>query len=195
MNTKGRGLSPALFGVALICFVLPFITVSCQGARLMNVTGMQLVTGMAVEQPGISAQRQVKRVGPEILAVIAFVAGIAGLALGFLPSTRRTLLSVIMAGTAVLALLLLKLKIDNDALRESSGLLQIDFAAGYWMAVIFYLAAAGFNTLLLLQKEGHTIASAPGSQGGRRPARFCDTCGAPLSGGALFCDQCGNMVD
>ena len=35
-------LSPALFGMALLCFFLPFINVSCGGTKVIQLTGVQL---------------------------------------------------------------------------------------------------------------------------------------------------------
>lgn len=42
---------PAILGLALICFFLPFVTVSCQGQKLMTFSGIQLVTGTTIQEP------------------------------------------------------------------------------------------------------------------------------------------------
>ncbi|MGH2693083.1 MAG: hypothetical protein ACRDHM_11395 [Actinomycetota bacterium] len=45
-----RYLSSPFFLIALICFFLPFFTVTCGGQKLTEVTGLQLVTGEAEDQ-------------------------------------------------------------------------------------------------------------------------------------------------
>ncbi|MBP7147732.1 MAG: hypothetical protein KBD01_09320 [Acidobacteria bacterium] len=49
METKAGKFSPALFGLALACFVMPFMSVSCQGQKLVSLTGLQLMTGAEVK--------------------------------------------------------------------------------------------------------------------------------------------------
>ncbi len=37
--------------LALLCFLLPFVTISCQDERLMSLTGIQLVISQKIKQP------------------------------------------------------------------------------------------------------------------------------------------------
>lgn len=89
-----RWLSPSLFGLIAVCFVLPFATVSCDDAST-TFTGIQLVThtvprgGVVNEAPDCSADISVcveHTSAPT--ATLAFVAALLGLALGALGIVR-----------------------------------------------------------------------------------------------------------
>ncbi|MBE9031318.1 hypothetical protein IQ266_16405 [filamentous cyanobacterium LEGE 11480] len=45
-----NSISPALFGLVIICFFLPFTTVSCQNINFVTLSGFQLATGTQIEQ-------------------------------------------------------------------------------------------------------------------------------------------------
>lgn len=44
-----KRLTPALFAGALIAFFLSFVSISCQGQKIVTLTGLQLITGAEVE--------------------------------------------------------------------------------------------------------------------------------------------------
>lgn len=50
MKSNAKMLSPVVFLLALVCFFLPFATFSCQGQRVLSVSGIQLVTGSSIQQ-------------------------------------------------------------------------------------------------------------------------------------------------
>ena len=43
-----RKLPPAAYLLALICFLLPFVEVSCNGQKVVSLTGIQLLAGPQV---------------------------------------------------------------------------------------------------------------------------------------------------
>ena len=45
----------SLFVVVMLCFLLPFMAVSCQGKKLVEFTGFELVIGKNVSMQGTSA--------------------------------------------------------------------------------------------------------------------------------------------
>ena len=58
MESMTKKFSPAIFGIVLICFILPFVTVSCQGQKLATLTGIQLITGTTIKQPNMTGKKQ-----------------------------------------------------------------------------------------------------------------------------------------
>ena len=48
MTNPGK-LSPVCFALALLCFVLPFMSVSCQNQKLVTLTGLEAMTGKDVD--------------------------------------------------------------------------------------------------------------------------------------------------
>jgi hypothetical protein len=89
-SVSSRWLSPTLFALIALCFLLPFATVSCDNART-SFTGVQLVTetvpkgGKVDEAPDCDAdlsvcvEKEASRTGQ-----IALVAALVGLLLGLL---------------------------------------------------------------------------------------------------------------
>ena len=75
MKKSVKNISPAIFGIIVICFFLPFINVSCSDQKLMSFTAFQMVTGTTIQQPsmfGENTERQ--EVDPEPLAIAILIA-------------------------------------------------------------------------------------------------------------------------
>lgn len=89
-----RWLSPALFALAALAFLLPFATVSCDQAKT-SFTGVQLVTHTVPQGGNVDEgadctgdiSRCVESQG-SALATAAFVAALLGFALGLLRFRR-----------------------------------------------------------------------------------------------------------
>jgi hypothetical protein len=115
-------------GIALLAFVLPFVTVSCAGQPLARITGLQLATGniqpIGQNMPGAPATGG--DYSFDIFALLAAVLIAAGLVLTFVLARRRAALFG-MALSAVAAVVLIFdvfVRIKGQAtaqLRESSG--------------------------------------------------------------------------
>jgi hypothetical protein len=153
MENGVKKLSPAIFGIALICFFLPFVNVSCQGQKVASYTGIQLVTGTTIEEPSMFGQKQVREVSGEPLAILAFLSGIAGLGLSFLKSKKSAIGPAVVGIVGLISLLLLKSEMDDDILREGGGMLQIEYTAGFWLTFVLYLSAIGLNAFLFSQSK------------------------------------------
>ena len=50
-------VSPALFVITTLCFLFPFVTVSCNGQKVATFSGVELATGTTVEQPQVFGPR------------------------------------------------------------------------------------------------------------------------------------------
>ena len=91
---SSRWLSPSLFALISLCFLLPFATVSCDDART-TFTGMQLVTrtvpsgGVLAEGPDCSTDIStcIERDSANT-ATVALAAALLGLVLGLLGIAR-----------------------------------------------------------------------------------------------------------
>lgn len=199
MESAARKISPAVFVLALICFFLPFVSFSCQGMKVASFSGIQLVTGTTLQQPQMFGPPTAQKVGAEPLAVLTFLCGIAGLGLSFLKGRNSGIGPILAGGLAAIFLLALKSKLESDALKQGGGAIQVQFAAGYWVVLVFFLAAVALNAFPLVQ--GKRIAPPVGPSGarlGRTPSaptdlgdKFCSQCGARTSPTDFFCKQCG----
>ena len=185
-----RKISPAIFGTAIICFFLPFVSITCQNQKIASVTGINLVTGTTINKPMPSGSGEGKRIGVEPLAIFALTAGAAGLALG-LSGMKQKMIGTVFSGAAgVVLLVLLRMKLNHDVSEQTKGLASLDYEAGYYLVFFLYLAAFVVGLAAAAEGRGRVSAAGPGPG----TERFCTQCGAGLPPDARFCGSCGARI-
>jgi hypothetical protein len=163
--------SLASFALAIACFFLPFITVSCSAFdkpparttsfnRSTTISGIQLATGQipaTVGFPDIPEIREIKRRGqpsmdrkPEIFAIIPLGAGILGLATNFL-NPLNVVIPAIAGITGVVSLLILKNRIDTEVAKYLN-LVEVRYEYGFWLALLCFGVALVLNFYELSSK-------------------------------------------
>jgi hypothetical protein len=150
MENRARRFSPAIFGIALIMFFLPWINVSCGGERFATFTGIQLVTGTTITNP---IENRTERVNGEPLAIFALLVVIMGFGLSFLKGKNGIIGSAIVGGVGAIILLLLKYKLDNEILKEGGGTLQLGYGVGFYSTLVFFLSAIGVNLYFIMPNK------------------------------------------
>jgi len=145
--------SPAMFGLALLCFFLPFTHISCQGERVATLSGLQLATGSQIDGPDMSfvggARRSSgQRVGFEPLAILALLSALGGLGISFLKNRPGRFGSAVAGGIGFLAFVFLKLKIDREILQQGDGILQAQYGGGFYLGMLVFLCAAVLHVIL-----------------------------------------------
>jgi phosphoglycerol transferase MdoB-like AlkP superfamily enzyme len=152
-------------GIALLAFLLPWMTVSCSGQKLVEASGFGLAFGR-VTAMGQAAQAS-DGASLNIWLILALVAIAGGLALLFLRGREAAKL---VLGTSVAAIALIfvgtyrysKDAILADAAKDgqNSGMdqaavamLQVDWEIGYWLALLSLIAAAVMAWLMMSGKE------------------------------------------
>jgi len=178
-----KNISPAILGFALICFILPWAEISCQGHKVATVNGFQLVTGTTIEG---------QKVKGEALAVLTLLSAIVGLALCIIKDKRRTLGVIVSSGVGIATILLLKLKLDGDILREGRGIIQLSYGAGYYLILVSFLSTIGINVYY-----GYEGKWKPFFQGTKVESgyKFCTECGYKNEIDNRFCRKCGAKFD
>jgi hypothetical protein len=161
MQKTLKRFSPIVFTIALICFLLPWINLSCQGQKYATFSGLQLVTGTKIEQHGIWGERKSQKVDSEPLAVAVLLLTILGVALSFLKSPKSSLIPSIVGVVAFILLLLLKSKIDTDATNQGKGMIQVEYAIGFWLVLILFIAAIALNGYLYFRSRQQAQATTP----------------------------------
>ena len=153
MRREVKKFSPAAFGFAAFCFLLPFVTFSCPGAQA-SYSGVQVMLGTTIEEPTLFGEPKKKRLDGEPLAQLAFLCALGGLVLAFLRAMKEGATGTLVASGAGTALLLaLKSKIEGDVLSEGEGMIQVSFELGFWLALLAFLAAAAASVYLLIGKD------------------------------------------
>src|SRR6266704_2786807 len=98
MQSGAKKLSPVIVGVALLGYLLPFATVSCQRQKVASFTGIQLVFGTTVQQPQMFGPPKEHRIDGEPLAILAFVCCLAALGLSFAKTRNTEIATAVVAG-------------------------------------------------------------------------------------------------
>lgn len=153
-----KKISASMFALILICFFLPFISVSCQGSNVLTMSGLQMATGVEMAAPsssfggypgmsGLSSQAQTQKIPGTPAAGLAFCAAGAGLAATLLLKNRKQkhLVPAITSGVGFLLLLWIKSSTDDSILKQGSGMVQVNYGTGFWLAFLLFLGAAGLN--------------------------------------------------
>jgi hypothetical protein len=139
-----RIITLGIFLLAIIFFLLPWMSVSCAGEDLVRVSGMDMVTG-SYDVPGNEDFTGTSG-ETEPLAIWALGVAAVGLIFSLFTSDFSRVLRT-LSGLAGIGLLIgLKMKIGNDIgaelPAEASGLVQINYLIGYWLTLAAFAAAA-----------------------------------------------------
>lgn len=151
-----KKLSLAAYALALACFLMPFLEVSCQGRRLASFTGLQLAVGVSLNEPQMFGPARKREVSPDLLIVTVLGLTVLGLAFGLRggsltgPGGAAGLISSVL-------LLVFKAKTDNAVASQAEELLQTHYGFGYWAALL--LSAAG-GALALATRRAETAPEA-----------------------------------
>ena len=157
MKNETKKFSPVVFGLAIIAFFLTFIHIRTQWYEISVLTGIQLVTGTTITQTEFDgAFYRPQDVGKEDidtepLAIFALCSTFAGLLLSFKRGKCGAIATAIAGIVGFILLLLLKDRIDNDALKEV-GVQYIGYGSGFWLLLVLFLCAIGLNAYLYLQE-------------------------------------------
>lgn len=188
MEGVAKKLPPSAFILALICFFLPFVTFSCGGQKFATFSGIQLATGTTLQRPQAFGPSTSQKVDPEPLAVLALLVTLVGLGASFVKGKKGAVASTALAGFGVILILALKSKLDNEALSQAGGTIQVNYEAGFYLVRLFLLAAAGASAYALFQGKRIPLSAPKGTA----DSKFCTKCGARNAASDLFCGECGS---
>ena len=157
-------------GVALLAFLLPWMTVSCSEQKLVEATGFGLAFGR-VSAMGQAAQAS-DGASMNLWLILALLAIAGGLALLFLKG-REAAKPVL--GTTIAAIILIFVgtwRYSKDAILaeaarngQNSGadqaalaMIQVNWEIGYWLALLSLIVAAVMAWLVMNGKEAEAEA-------------------------------------
>lgn len=186
VRVLGRSLSPAALVLALLCFFLPFIAVSCdtpggygklsQGGTT-SYTGADLATGGAPqvtsEQLRPADEQRDDRLGWQPVAVLAGLLALGGLAVNLGLRRRRgeaTATAAVAAAVALIAAELIARRELVYRVAEQAGLSRSEAAdhvqtqRGFWLCLSLLLLAAGAALFEPVRRrpQGSAAPAAPG---------------------------------
>jgi hypothetical protein len=164
MSNARKTISPALFGLGLFCFFLPFLTVSCQQQEVVTFNGIELAGGKEIKTPNVFGQNsQTEKTDGDPLAALAILSGLVGLGGSFIRVKKSAVIPAGAGAAGFILLLMLQLRI-NDAISKASaaqGLIGITYTygLGYWLAFILYLSAMLLNIYGLISEKDESDVS------------------------------------
>lgn len=146
-------ISGSLYILIIILFFLPFVSVSCDNKKVVQLTGVQMVTGTEVAVKGLLWQEK-QRIPPQPLAIIPFGLAIAGLILGYTKSSKlKNGLQMLLSTGACVSLFLLKNKITENVLRYPKIMFVINYLPYYWITLTLFILAAVLSGAGLFLKD------------------------------------------
>lgn len=150
MNQKSVGIRVAPFIVGILCFLLPFIQVSCAGQKIVSITGIQLVTGTQFN-PQIA--NKVEVIESEPLAIAAIIAFVLGAFFSLSHQRIKSILSALAAGAALLSMILLKIRLDGKMVSTHNQAISVSYDIGFWLVCLAALAGLALSFLRIKDKE------------------------------------------
>ena len=140
MEQKPAGIRIVPFAIAIVCFILPFIEISCDGVKWMSFTGVQLVTGSEMKSPMTD---EVEKIPPSGAAVVTLVALAVGGAFCFSATRTQSIIAGVSGIVAAIAMVLLKTNMDAEVMKEASGLpVTVEYKVGFWGTLLGATAGA-----------------------------------------------------
>lgn len=208
-------------GIALAAFLLPWMTVSCSGTKMVTATGFGLTFGQFTSE--IPNNNTMGNGGPgsNIWLILAIVAIAIGLFLAFRESTRENARNLIVtSGAAVLLIFVGTMRYTKSAMLAQAAsqnpsanhsmdqavmaAIQIDWQFGYWLALLALIAAGVMAWLTYSGRDAEVEARVRGAMksGADAPEEVpppvasvtCPTCGTRYGGDVAFCPKDGTAL-
>jgi len=151
MSIRGHSISFSGALVSLICFFLPWMTVSC-GQKVTTLTGIQLALGGTIP----TNMEPEKRNGDIfiLLALLAAVAAIVVVILAWRRGAASRTDGYWLLGLGGLALLILAGKFASNQTDTSGDVdVIVQYHAGFWGAVLGYVLVFVGGVISLLQSR------------------------------------------
>ena len=158
-------------GIALVAFLLPWMTISCSEQKIAEATGFGLAFGNVTTMGRAASAGDGASLNlPLILALLAIAGGL------FLLFTRGREAAKLVLGTSAAALALIFLgtwRYSKDAImaeaakngsgggdmdRAAMAMIQVNWEIGYWLALFALIAAAAMAWIVMSGKEAEAKA-------------------------------------
>lgn len=192
---KNKKISVSLFIVLLMCFILPFVMISCQGQEIVTLSGFELATGKDLSD--ITGDDE--RIPSNPLIIVTLLAIAASIGYCFKADKVNSLILAVISAASFIMLLIFKSNFTQRLMQETSGVLSIQYKFGFWAAVFISAVTAAFNGYTYYENRNMASgeAAVPVGRGTGTNAdapKFCTNCGMELVAGNLFCSECGKKI-
>ncbi len=152
MKQKSVGIRIAPFVVGVLCFLLPFVQVSCGGQKIASFTGVQLATGFEFN-PNMGGSSNIKVVPAETRAIVALIALVLGILFSISKERIMAILATLAAGVAVGAMILLMIKWNGEFTKNTTAGVSMGYDIGFWLVGLAAVAGLVFSIMRINDKE------------------------------------------
>jgi hypothetical protein len=167
MTQTTKRLAP--FVLAVLCFLLPFLRISCRhdrDIRPVSVTGIQLVTGTEIRQKGLFGQVEKYKVPSQPWVIGALVCAVAAGLLCLLKKAADGLSPAFVSAGGLVCMLVAKQHIEAKVLKEGEDVLTVEYGPGFIGVGILLLVGAAIHVYQYQASRGRILqATTPGTAG------------------------------
>jgi hypothetical protein len=121
----------AIFVLAIVFFLIPWISISCENVEIFNASGMDMVRGsynVPGDSDGISTEN-------EPIAMYALIAAGVGVLVCIFRGEIWRILRVLAGLAGVGFLVWLKFHLDEQMQGSEESMLQLNYLIGYWLTL------------------------------------------------------------
>lgn len=179
-NTKGK-VSPALFILVIICFLLPFVDLSCSG-QSFTINGFDFITGTSVAG---------EKLPPNPLAIVAITMALIGATLFFWKNSRTQIAQAVVGIIGFITLVAMKITFERKIMGEADIPIQIEWRLGYYLAMLFFTGAIAYNLYQTFSTKSTIPINNLGSSGSKT---ICPHCHKYNESTNSWCQWCGGSL-
>lgn len=187
LQSSGRYISLSTFLLILLCFLLPFLRITCSGQEILNLSGYELAFG-ATKTIDTGWDSRTEKAEPVVSALVCLIAAIVGAGLTFVSGKSGSLMRLIAAAIGFILLCIVPVEVRAKMGSRSAGAdIGVKLGVGWIVTSLLFIGAAVVSILSLATRPRvHSVAAAGPPAGG-----FCSQCGQPLTADARSCSGCG----
>ena len=194
--------NPALFVILIVCFLLPFVRVSCGDEVLVDATGMDIVTGTDYSKEKDNDENESDNY--RYIMIIVFGITVLGLILSVFPlikelDKKSKIFIISMAVISLLSfiLLIVYVYLTDKSLEDTKNVIKFKLMYGFFVLEAFYIITAVINILMLIipgkkSEIQQQVSYYPPPSLSKN--KICGKCGADNVTNAAFCKNCGNRL-
>jgi hypothetical protein len=218
---KRINISSGFFGLALLCLLLPWYTVSCQQQQLNSATGIEVAVGsekaakIAKEQDKIQLDRinskksNTYEHSPVQMSVyvttavrVSLLLLLIGFAAGFIRANDNSLINLLarIAGRYIIPMIsiaaafITKVLIDEYLRDNTLNIITVTYGAGYWGYMLMISLAILSNAIMRDNVViGRETSELRTSSDGNDEME-CPMCAEKIKRKALLCKHCGSKL-
>lgn len=147
MVVKKRMYSPSMFGLVILCFFLPFATISCAGQNV-DLKAFDFVFGRS-----FSGQK----IDPYPIAIILLLITIIGAGLYLWVNVNNAMVSLVLGALGIVFVIILRSNITSDVNSSDMGTVTVQYDIGFYLMILLYISIIIYNGYLIQTKNKNIL--------------------------------------